>query len=41
MSKTTELVGTIKGLHHKEDLIDILSRIKKGESIETIAAYYD
>ena len=41
MSKTTELVGTIKGLHHKEDLIDILSRITKGESIETIAAYYD
>lgn len=41
MTKTTEFVGTIKGLHHQEDLIDIINRLKKGGSIESIAAYYD
>jgi TusA-related sulfurtransferase len=47
-TKTTEtaapakkFVGTISGLHHEEDLLDILQRLKSGEVIEAVAEFYD
>jgi hypothetical protein len=41
VGKITSYEGTINGLHHKEDLYDILNRLKSGEMVETVAEFYD
>ena len=41
VAKITSYVGSINGLHHKEDLLDILNRLKSGEVVEAVAEFYD
>lgn len=36
-----EIVGSVKGMHHKEDLQDILNRLRSGETVEAVAKHYD
>lgn len=36
-----EIIGGVKGMHHKEDLLDILNRLRGGETVEAVAKFYD